>query len=73
MIQVENAFRTMKTERLEVRPVYIRDGNRTRGHVFITMLAYKIVREMERCLPDRKNLPGNRRVKQPHLKGEIGV
>lgn len=57
LIQVENAFRTMKTECLEVRPVYVRKEKRTRGHVFITMLAYRIVREIERCTPDRKDIP----------------
>ena len=57
LIQVENAFRTMKTECLEVRPVYVRKEKRTRGHVFVTMLAYKIVREIERCTPDRKDIP----------------
>lgn len=57
LIKVENAFRTMKTECLEVRPVYVRNRKRTRGHVFITMLAYKMVREIERCTPDRKNIP----------------
>ena len=57
LTKVENAFRTMKTECLEVRPVYVRKENRTRGHVFITMLAYKVIWEIERCLPDRKDIP----------------
>lgn len=57
LAKVENAFRTMKTECLEVRPVYVRNEKRTRGHVFLTMLAYKIVREIEHCTPDRKNSP----------------
>ncbi|KJU86772.1 hypothetical protein MBAV_001035, partial [Candidatus Magnetobacterium bavaricum] len=30
----------MKTEQLEVRPVYVRKESRTVGHVFVTMLAY---------------------------------
>ena len=55
--KVENAFRTMKTECLEVRPVYVRNAERTRGHVFVTMLAYKIVREIERCTACIKNIP----------------
>ena len=32
----------MKTGHLEVRPVYVRDADRTRAHVFIVMLAYKL-------------------------------
>lgn len=48
--KVERDFRTMKTGLLEVRPVFVRKEERTRGHVFCTMLALKITREMERCL-----------------------
>jgi transposase len=48
--KVERDFRTMKTGLLEVRPVFVRKETRTRGHVFCTMLALKITREMERCL-----------------------
>lgn len=44
LAQVENAFRTMKTGYLETRPIYLRNGKRTRGRVFAVMLAYKIVR-----------------------------
>lgn len=47
--KVESAFRTMKTGHLEVRPVYVRKEASTRGHVFVVMLAYLIVRELERC------------------------
>ena len=49
--QVEYAFRTMKTGFLEVRPVYVRKAKRTRGHVFITMLAYMIIHEIRRLIP----------------------
>ena len=48
--KVERDFRTMKTGLLEVRPVFVRNAERTRGHVFCSMLALKITREMERCL-----------------------
>jgi transposase len=47
---VERDFRTLKTGLLEVRPVFVRKEERTRGHVFCSMLALKITREMERCL-----------------------
>jgi transposase len=42
--EVERAFRTMKTAHLEVRPQYVRKESRTDGHVFVVMLAYKLVR-----------------------------
>jgi hypothetical protein len=48
--KVERDFRAMKTGLLEVRPVFVRKEERTRGHVFCSMLALKITREMERCL-----------------------
>jgi hypothetical protein len=46
---VEHAFRTMKTGHLEVRPVFVRNAERTRAHVLVVMLAYLIVREVERA------------------------
>ena len=49
---VERDFRAMKTGLLEVRPVFLRDKNRTRGHVLCCMLALKLSREMERRLRD---------------------
>lgn len=42
--QVEDGFRTMKTNHLEIRPIFLRNEARTRAHLFITMLAYKIER-----------------------------
>lgn len=46
LAKVEIAFRTCKTVELEVRPIYVRLASRTRGHVFVVMLAYRIVREL---------------------------
>lgn len=43
---VETAFRTMKTNHLEIRPHYVRKGTHTDGHVFVVMMAYKIVRHI---------------------------
>jgi hypothetical protein len=40
----------MKTGLLEVRTVFVRKEERTRGQVFCSMLALKITREIERCL-----------------------
>ena len=46
---VERAFRNMKTGHLEVRPIYVRDADRTRAHVFIVMLAYKLRLRLEQA------------------------
>ena len=43
---VEHAFRTMKQSHLEIRPLYLRREDRTRAHVFVTMLAYMIERKL---------------------------
>lgn len=45
---VENAFRTMKTALLEMRPIFVRKANRTRAHVFIIMLAYMIEHQLRK-------------------------
>jgi hypothetical protein len=49
LAEVERAFRTCKTAHLEVRPVYVRTSESTRGHVLVVMLAYLIVRELRRA------------------------
>lgn len=41
---VEYAFRTMKTTVEEIRPIFVRKEERTRGHVFVVMLAYMITK-----------------------------
>jgi hypothetical protein len=48
--KVERDFRTMKTGLLEIRPVFVRKESRTRGHVFCSILALKLQREVERRL-----------------------
>jgi len=53
--QVERNFRTLKTGFLEIRPVFVRKADRTRGHALVSMLALKIVREAEDLL--RKAIP----------------
>lgn len=45
---VERAFRTMKTAHLEMRPVFVRKEESTRGHVFVVMLALLVQRELEK-------------------------
>jgi len=46
---VEQAFRTGKTVELEMRPIFLRNGDRTKGHALVVMLAYQIVRELSIC------------------------
>ena len=45
---VESAFRTCKTN-LDVRPIYVRSEASTYGHVFIVMLSYMIMKELDKC------------------------
>jgi transposase len=49
LYEVERDFRSMKTE-LEVRPVYLRNAGRTRGHVLVVMLALILKRELHKRL-----------------------
>jgi len=64
LLKVEQAFRNMKTVRLEIRPVHHKTDNRIKCHVFICMLAYYVMWHMNQRLqplydadgvgPDRK-------------------
>ena len=49
LAKVEWVFRTCKMFHLELRPVNVRKETRTRGHAFVVMLAYLIVRELTEC------------------------
>ena len=44
--KVEFAFRTMKTTLEKIRPIFVRKEERTRGHVFVAMVAYMIVKHI---------------------------
>jgi hypothetical protein len=46
LAEVERAFRSCKTDFLEVRPVHVQTEKSTRGHVLVVMLAYVIVRAL---------------------------
>lgn len=48
--RVERDFRRMKTSNLEIRPIFLRKAERTRGHALVTMLALKLTRAFERRL-----------------------
>jgi len=45
---IERDFRTMKTGQLELRPIFVRKAEHTEGHALVTMLALKLVRELDR-------------------------
>ncbi len=47
---VERAFRNLKTVQLEIRPVYHKNDDRIRGHVFLCMLAYYLQWHMDQRL-----------------------
>jgi transposase len=49
LTEVEQGFRTCKTEVLELRPWYVRREKSTRGHTFVVMLAYKIIRHLRKA------------------------
>ena len=48
LAMVESAFRTVKSD-LDIRPVYVRIEENTRGHVLVVMLAYMIIRELDKA------------------------
>jgi transposase len=44
---VEHAFRDFKSENIQLRPVFHRNEAQTRGHVFVSMLSYSLIKELE--------------------------
>jgi transposase len=50
LARVEQDIRTLKTGLLEVRPIFVRKAARTRGHVFVCLLALKRSREVQQRL-----------------------
>lgn len=44
---VEHAFRDMKTDKLDIRPIFHVNEAQTRGHVFVCMFSYAIIKELE--------------------------
>jgi transposase len=48
LAMVESAFRTVKSD-LDIRPVYVRKEENTRGHVLVVMIAYMIIRELDKA------------------------
>jgi transposase len=50
LMKVEQAFRSMKTVHLEIRPVWHKTDDRIKCHVFICMLAYYVMWHMNQRL-----------------------
>ena len=50
--KVEWAFRTIKTSFEEIRPVFLRKQKQTRGHVFVCMLSYMVLKYLSEHLND---------------------
>lgn len=53
--QIEKAFRISKTE-LKIRPIYHRLQRRIEAHICLSFTAYKVYKEMERQLKEKKSL-----------------
>jgi len=47
LIKVENAFKTLKTDYLEIRPLYLKTDKRIQGHIALSMLSYNIVLKLK--------------------------
>jgi transposase len=60
---VEQNFRTSKTVELEMRPVHVRLEANTRGHVFVVMLAHRLIQELQQCWA-QENLTVEEGIKQ---------
>ncbi|MEJ2151073.1 MAG: hypothetical protein P8Z40_16600 [Chloroflexota bacterium] len=58
MTFLERAFRNLKTVQLEIRPVYHKNDERIRSHVFLCMLAYYL--QCNRSDPPRNPALDNR-------------
>lgn len=50
LAHLEQELRTLKTALLEIRPVFVRKQEHTRGHVFVCLLALKISRQIQKRL-----------------------
>ena len=50
LAHVEQAFRTMKTTELSMRPIRHWNAKRVKGHIFLCMLSYLIIWDMRKKL-----------------------
>ena len=58
LLKVEQAFRSLKTAHLEMRPIYHKTDDRIKCHVFICMLAYYIMWHMRQRLKPLAEMDG---------------
>ena len=52
--RIEKAFRVAKTD-LKIRPIYHRKQKRIEAHICLTFVAYKVYKELERRLKEKKS------------------
>ena len=50
LTNIEQAFRSMKTVELEIRPIYHRTDDRIKAHVFLCMLSYYLLWHLNKAL-----------------------
>jgi transposase len=50
LMNIEQAFRSMKTVQLEIRPIFHRTDDRIRAHVFLCMLSYYLLWHLNKAL-----------------------
>jgi len=73
LVRVEGAFRDLKTE-LGLRPVYHQKEERTKAHIFITILAYHLLASIEHSLKqtgDTRDWNTIKAVLQTHVRATI--
>lgn len=56
LTKVEQAFCILKTGLEEIRPIFVRKASRTRAHVFVCMLAYKIMKYIWETVKEKTDL-----------------
>jgi transposase len=70
---VEQAFRSMKTVQLEIRPMYHKKDERIKCHVFICMLAYYVMWHMKQRLQPLFDFDGNGRKRKYTFESVIEI
>lgn len=71
LAKVETAFKQMKTEDLEIRPIYHRLADRVKAHVFLCMLAYYVEWHLRRDLAPMLFGEGDPRLAQAQRKSPV--
>jgi hypothetical protein len=71
LAKVETAFKQMKTEDLEIRPIYHRLPGRVKAHVFLCMLAYYVDWHLRRDLAPLLFGEGDPRLAEAQRKGPV--